>query len=102
MVFYRKYRPQRFKDLIGQEHIVQTLTNSLETDRFSHGYLFAGPKGSGKTTLARIFAKALNCSGRVLGKQSFEPCNRCLSCKEITGGKSLDMIEIGLGTNSDL
>ncbi len=99
MVFYRKYRPQRFKDLIGQEHIVQTLTNSLETDCFSHGYLFAGPKGSGKTTLARIFAKALNCSGRVLGKQSFEPCNRCLSCKEITGGKSLDMIEIDAASN---
>ena len=99
MVFYRKYRPQKFTQVIGQEHIVQTITNALASKSFSHGYLFAGPRGSGKTTLARILAKALNCTGRKLGKDSFEPCNKCLSCKEITLGKSLDLIEIDAASN---
>lgn len=99
MVFYRKYRPQKFADIVGQHHIVQTLTNALEQGQFSHGYLLAGPRGSGKTTLARICAKALNCTGRTLGKDSFEPCNKCNSCKEISAGKSLDMIEIDAASN---
>lgn len=99
MVFYRKYRPWKFAEIIGQEHIVKVLTNALATNAFSHGYLFAGPRGLGKTSLARIFAKALNCSGRTLGKDSFEPCNRCGPCKEITAGKSLDLIEIDAASN---
>src|SRR3989338_8655475 len=99
MVLYRKYRPGKFADIVGQEHIVRTLSNALATAKFGHGYLFAGPKGSGKTTIARILAKALNCTGRKLGRDSFEPCNRCNSCKEIIAGKSLDLIEIDAASN---
>ena len=99
MVFYRKYRPQKFSEVIGQEPIVETLSNALASSSFSHGYLFAGPRGTGKTTLARILAKALNCTARKLGKNSFEPCNKCLSCREITLGKSLDLIEIDAASN---
>ena len=86
MSLYRKHRPQKFIDLIGQEHIKTTLANALENGRFSHAYLFYGPRGSGKTTTARLLAKALNCTGRALGKDNFEPCDKCLSCQEITGG----------------
>lgn len=99
MVLYRKYRPQKFADIVGQEHIKVTLANALATKKFGHGYLFAGPKGSGKTTIARILAKALNCTGRKLGKDSFEPCNKCVSCKEVTTGKALDLIEIDAASN---
>ncbi len=99
MVLYRKYRPQKFADIVGQEHVTKTLSNALATNKFGHGYLFAGPKGSGKTTIARILAKALNCNGRKLGRDSFEPCNHCNSCKEITLGKSLDLIEIDAASN---
>ena len=99
MVLYRKYRPQKFVDIVGQEHIKVTLANALASKKFGHGYLFAGPKGSGKTTIARILAKALNCTGRKLGKDSFEPCNKCVSCKEVTTGKALDLIEIDAASN---
>ena len=99
MVFYRKYRPQKFSSVVGQEHIKKTLINSLISGNFSHCYLFAGPRGSGKTTMARIFAKALNCTGRKLKKDSFEPCNKCSSCQEINNGKSLDIIEIDAASN---
>src|SRR3989338_4670667 len=99
MVLYRKYRPQKFGEIVGQRHVVQTLSNALASGKFGHGYLFAGPKGSGKTTIARILAKALNCTGRKLGRGSFEPCNRCASCKEVTTGKALDLIEIDAASN---
>lgn len=99
MSYYRKYRPQKFSDLIGQDHIRQTLANALQVGSFSHAYLFSGPKGSGKTSTARLLAKALNCQGRVLGANSFEPCNKCISCKEITLGSSLDMVEIDAASN---
>lgn len=90
VVLYRKYRPQGFGEVIGQEHIVQTLTNSLKSGSISHAYLFCGPRGSGKTTIARIFAKAVNCEAKIGAK----PCNKCDSCIEITAGKSMDLVEI--------
>jgi DNA polymerase-3 subunit gamma/tau len=92
LVLYRKYRPQTFSEIIGQEHIVKTLTNAISMGLISHAYLFAGPRGSGKTTLARLFAKAVNCKNRKEG--DYEPCNKCDSCLEINQGNSMDLIEI--------
>ena len=90
LVLYRKYRPQKFSEFIGQEHIVKTLTNAILEGMVSHAYLFSGPRGSGKTTLARLLAKAVNCEKR----KGFEPCDQCSSCKEITQGRAIDLIEI--------
>ena len=92
LVLYRKYRPQTFAEVVGQEHIVKTLTNAISSGIISHAYLFAGPRGSGKTTIARLLAKSLNCQNRKEGEP--EPCNKCNSCLEITGNTSLDLIEI--------
>ena len=94
LVLYRKYRPQTFYDIIGQEHVVQTLTNSISAKNISHAYLFSGPRGSGKTTIARVFAKAINCLSRDQNPSSFEPCNKCPSCLEIMSARSMDLIEI--------
>lgn len=95
-VLARKYRPQQFKDVVGQEVIVTTLKNALRFDRLAHAYLFCGSRGTGKTTLARLFAKALNCKNLT---EEFEPCNTCSSCLEITAGQSLDVIEIDGASN---
>ena len=92
LVLYRKYRPQTFAEFIGQEHIVRTLTNAISGEMISHAYLFAGPRGSGKTTLARLLSKAVNCQNRKKGE--FEPCNKCSSCSEIMEGRSMDLMEI--------
>lgn len=92
LVFYRKYRPKAFSEFIGQEYIVQTLTNALSMGMISHAYLFSGPRGSGKTTLARLLAKSLNCQNRK--EKEFEPCNKCSSCSEINEGRTVDLIEI--------
>ena len=92
LVLYRKYRPKNFSEVIGQEHIVQTLTNSISSGIISHAYLFCGPRGSGKTTLARLLAKALNCENRK--ENEFEPCNKCSSCLEMMNNRSMDLIEI--------
>lgn len=100
LVLYRKYRPQAFGEVIGQEHVVQTLTNSIKGNNISHAYLFSGPRGSGKTTIARIFAKAINCSSDPRGTPGFEPCNKCSSCLEIMQGNSIDLIEIDAASHT--
>lgn len=92
LVLYRKYRPQNFSEIIGQEHVVRTLTNAISSGNISHAYLFTGPRGSGKTTIARLLAKSLNCLNRK--EKETEPCNKCDSCLEIIGNRSLDLIEI--------
>lgn len=92
LAFYRKYRPQTFAEIVGQEYIVQTLTNAIPMGLISHAYLFSGPRGSGKTTLARLFAKAVNCQNRK--ENEFEPCLKCSSCLEIKEGNAMDLIEI--------
>jgi len=92
----RKWRPQKFSELIGQEHIVRTLTNAIELDRVSHAYLFSGTRGVGKTTSARILAKALNCENR----KGSEPCDACPTCLEIRQGTSLDVQEIDGASNN--
>ncbi len=91
-VFYRKYRPQKFSEFIGQEHVVKTLTNAISMGTISHAYLFSGPRGTGKTTLARLFAKAINCEQRKEGE--FEPCTKCSACISIQEGRAVDLIEI--------
>jgi DNA polymerase-3 subunit gamma/tau len=95
-VIARKYRPQVFKDVVGQEPCVRTLLNALSMKRVGHAYLFCGARGTGKTTLARLFAKALNCLKPL---PSFEPCNECHSCKEIASSHCLDVIEIDGATH---
>ena len=92
LVLYRKYRPQTFSEIIGQEHIVKTLTNAISGGMVSHAYLFSGPRGSGKTTIARLLAKSVNCQNRK--KEEFEPCNKCSSCLEVMQGRSIDLLEI--------
>src|SRR5207237_7596262 len=94
-VIARKYRPQRFSDVVGQEHVTQTLANAIKQSRVAHAYLFCGPRGTGKTTIARIFAKCLNCTGGP--KIDFDEDDpRCL---EIAEGRSLDVIEIDGASN---
>lgn len=95
-VMARKYRPQTFRDVVGQEGVVTTLKNALRFEKIAHAYLFCGSRGVGKTTLARLFAKALNCQSL---SAEWEPCNRCASCLEITSGQSLDVIEIDGASN---
>jgi DNA polymerase-3 subunit gamma/tau len=96
-VLARKYRPQKFSEVIGQEHVTRTLKNALEQGRTAHGYIFSGPRGIGKTTVARILAMALNC--RSSDKPVAEPCGVCDSCTEIRAGNSVDVIEIDAATN---
>lgn len=95
-IISRKYRPQRFQEIAGQEAIVSTLKNALQLGRVANAYLFCGSRGTGKTTIARVFAKALNCSHLT---DDFEPCNHCPSCAEIASGRSLDVLEIDGASN---
>ncbi len=90
VVLARKWRPRRFDDVVGQEHITRTLSNALTQNRVAHGYLFCGPRGVGKTTTARILAKALNCEKG----PTAEPCNECPVCRDVDQGRSLDIIEV--------
>jgi len=94
-VIARKWRPQKFSDLVGQEHVTETLANAIKNDRVAHAYIFSGARGVGKTTAARILAKALNC---VHGPTA-TPCGECDSCREIAAGTSLDVIEIDAASN---
>ena len=100
-VLARKYRPQRFADVAGQDHVTRTLLNALSQGRVAHGYIFSGHRGIGKTTIARILAMALNCRTEVGSAQrpTPEPCGECDSCKEIRAGNSVDVIEIDAATN---
>lgn len=95
LVLARKWRPQTFADVVGQRHVSLTLRNALKSDRLSHAYLFAGPRGVGKTSLARILAKALNCERQ----PALEPCNECAACRAITEGHCLDVLEIDGASN---
>jgi DNA polymerase III subunit gamma/tau len=96
-VLARKYRPQRFSEVIGQEHVTRTLQNAIEQGRTAHGYIFSGHRGIGKTTVARILAMALNCRSK--DRPSPEPCGICESCTEIRAGNAVDVIEIDAATN---
>ncbi len=95
---YRKYRPQTFAEIVGQEHISETLLKQLQNGSFTHAYLFSGPRGTGKTSTARVFAKALNCKEYKENKFG-EPCNSCDNCTSITNGSYMDVIEIDAASN---
>jgi DNA polymerase-3 subunit gamma/tau len=98
LVTARKWRPLQFKDIVGQEHITITLKNAIKSGRIHHAYLFSGPRGVGKTTTARIYARAINC----LNPKDFEPCNECDSCKAVLEGRSMDVIEIDGASNNSV
>ncbi|HVG26656.1 MAG TPA: hypothetical protein VM865_03535, partial [Acidobacteriaceae bacterium] len=89
-VLARKYRPTRFSDVVGQDHVTRTLLNALAQNRIAHGYIFSGHRGIGKTTIARILAKCLNCERGVTAT----PCGECSACKDIDAGKFFDLIEV--------
>ncbi len=94
-VLARKWRPRQFADVVGQDHVIQTLTNAIKKNRVAHAYLFVGPRGIGKTSIARIFAKALNCKKGMTPN----PCDQCDACNEITAGSSLDVHELDAASN---
>ncbi len=96
---YRKWRPQTWDEVVGQEHIVQTLRNAVRAGRVGHAYLFAGPRGTGKTTTARLLAKAVNCQSASLEER---PCNRCAHCRAVNEGRFLDLIEIDAASNTSV
>src|SRR5579864_3556791 len=100
-VLARKYRPQKFADVAGQDHVTRTLLNALTQNRIAHGYIFSGHRGIGKTTIARILAQALNCRTEIgsADRPSPEPCGNCVSCVEIRQGNAVDVIEIDAATN---
>ncbi|MCL4167309.1 UNVERIFIED_CONTAM: hypothetical protein GTU68_036430, partial [Idotea baltica] len=98
LVFARKYRPENFLEVQGQKHVTQTLKNAIHRNRVGHAYLFAGPRGVGKTSIARIFAKALNCSN----SKDFEPCGECSNCVDIKAGTHVAVREIDGASNNSV
>ena len=96
LVFARKYRPQQFEDIVGQQHVTRTLVNAITNNRVGSGYLFCGPRGTGKTSTARILARAVNCAAG----PTPTPCGKCPACMEITGGNALDVLEIDAASNT--
>jgi DNA polymerase-3 subunit gamma/tau len=97
--FYRKWRPQRWEEVIGQEHIIQTLRNAVKGERVAHAYLLAGPRGTGKTTTARLIAKAVNC---LETDPAQRPCNQCQHCQAVNQGRFMDLIEIDAASNTSV
>ena len=95
IALYRKWRPKSFEDVVGQSHITETLQKAIDTDKVAHAYLFSGPRGTGKTSTAKIFARAMNC---VHGPTS-HPCNECEICRHILSGESMDVVEIDAASN---
>lgn len=96
LAFYRMFRPSTFDEVVRQEHIVRILKNQIETDKIGHAYLFCGPRGTGKTTLAKIFARAINCQSPVNGS----PCGKCATCRALASGAALDISEIDAASNN--
>ncbi len=96
---YRKWRPQTFEEVVGQEHVVRTLRNALLSGRVHHAYLFAGPRGTGKTTTARLLAKAVNCLDP---EPAHRPCNQCAICRAVNEGRLMDLIEIDAASNTSV
>ena len=94
---YRKFRPQCFEDVKGQDAIVTTLKNQIKADRIGHAYLFTGTRGTGKTTVAKLFAKAVNCTDR---KEDGSPCGECPNCRAIQTGSSMNVVEIDAASNN--
>src|SRR6187549_1891386 len=92
---YRTHRPLDFSQVVGQQHVVRTLRNAIELDKVAHAYLFAGPRGTGKTSMAKILAKSLNC----VNGPTVTPCGECESCRTIAAGSSLDVIEMDAASN---
>lgn len=98
IALYRKWRPKRFEDVVGQSHVTETLQKAIDTDKVAHAYLFSGPRGTGKTSTAKIFAQAMNC---VHGPTS-HPCNECEICRHILSGESMDVVEIDAASNRSI
>ena len=96
LALYRAFRPKKFSEIIGQEHIVQTLVNQINTDRVGHAYLFCGARGTGKTTMAKVFSRAINC----LNPQNGNPCGECEACKALESPSCLDVIEMDAASNN--